>query len=235
MQQVVILGRQKRINESVKVKIPLKSLTIIHQDQSLLAEMSKLEKFIKTELNVKTIEYSTKEEQYVVLSAKPNLPVLGKKLGKEMGAFKALIEKLSSADVLKIENGGKVTLNGVDFDASEVLVQRNTKPGTQAVTNKFVTIDLDCKLDQELVDEGLAREIVNRIQKSRKDSNFNVSDRIEVTIHTTENLARIFNKYQSYISGETLMVKGTVSEGPLVNPMAHEIDEETFTLSLRRA
>ncbi|MES2527217.1 MAG: isoleucine--tRNA ligase [Bdellovibrionota bacterium] len=234
MQQVVVLGRQKRTNENVKVKIPLRTLTIIHQDQALLTEMSKLEEFIKTELNVKAIEYSTKEDQYVVLSAKPNLPVLGKKLGKEMGAFKVLIEKLSSADVLKIENGGKVTLNGVDFDATEVLVQRNTKPGTQAFTNKFVTIDLDCKLDQELVDEGLAREIVNRIQKSRKDSNFNVSDRIEVTVQTTENLARIFTKFQSYIAGETLMAKGTVSTGPLVNPMPHEIDEETFTLSLRK-
>lgn len=207
---------------------------MIHQDDKLLKEMSKLEEYLKTELNVKTVNYSTKEADFVVLSAKPNLPVLGKKLGKEMGAFKALIEKLPSADVLKVENGGKVTLNNVDFDASEILVQRNTKPGTQAMTNKFVTIDLDCKLDQDLVDEGLAREMVNRIQKSRKDSHFNVADRIEVTVHTTENLARIFNKYQSYISSETLMMKGTVSNGPLVNPLEHEIDEETFTLSLRK-
>lgn len=235
MQQVVILGRQKRTNENVKVKIPLRTLTVIHQDQALLTEMKKLEEYLKAELNVKTVEYSTKEDQFVVLSAKPNLPVLGKKLGKEMGAFKALIEKLPSTDVAKVENGGKVTLNNVDFDSSEILVQRNTKPGTQAMTNKFVTIDLDCKLDQDLVDEGLAREMVNRIQKSRKDSNFNVADRIEVTVHTTDNLARIFAKYQDYISSETLMVKGSISNGPLVNPLAHEIDEETFTLSLRKA
>lgn len=235
MQQVVILGRQKRINESVKVKTPLKTLTVIHQDDKLLKEMSKLEEYLKTELNVKNVAYSTKEEDFVVLSAKPNLPVLGKKLGKEMGAYKALIEKLSSADVSKIENGGKITLNNFDFDASEVLVQRNTKPGTQALTNRFVTIDLDCKLDQDLVDEGLAREMVNRIQKSRKDSNFNVADRIEVIVHTTDNLARIFEKYKDYISSETLMVKGSVSNGPLVNPMAHEIDEETFTLTLRKS
>ncbi len=205
MQQVVILGRQKRTNENVKVKIPLRTLTIIHQDQALLTEMSKLEEFIKTELNVKAISYSTKEDQYVVLSAKPNLPVLGKKLGKEMGAFKALIEKLPSADVLKIENGGKVTLNGVDFDASEVLVQRNTKPGTQAFTNKFVTIDLDCKLDQDLVEEGLAREMVNRIQQSRKVWNLNVADRIEISLLIeSEKLRQIFVKFEKYIKDETL-------------------------------
>jgi isoleucyl-tRNA synthetase len=97
-----------------------------------------------------------------------------------------------------------------------------------------VTIDLDCKLDQDLVDEGLAREIVNRIQKSRKDANLNVSDRIEVTVQTTENLARIFEKFKTHIGSETLMTTGTVSNGPLVNPMGHEIDEETFTLSIRK-
>ena len=234
MQQVVILGRQKRINEGVKVKTPLKTLTVIHQDQVLLTEMKKLEEYIKTELNVKVIDYSTKEADYVVLSAKPNLPVLGKKLGKEMGAFKALIEKLSSADVTKIEAGGKVTLNGVDFDATEILVQRNTKPGTQALTNRFVTIDLDCQLDQDLIDEGLAREMVNRIQKTRKDSNFNVADRIDVTVHCNENLARIFNKYQSYISSETLMAKGTVSLSALSGAMAHDIDEESFAVLAKK-
>ncbi len=234
MQQVVILGRQKRINEGVKVKTPLKSLTVIHQDQVLLTEMKKLEEYIKTELNIKVIEYSTKEDQFVVLSAKPNLPVLGKKLGKEMGAFKALIEKLSSTDVTKVENGGKVTLNGVDFDASEILVQRNAKPGTQALTNRFVTIDLDCTLDQDLIDEGLAREMVNRIQKTRKDSNFNVADRIEVTVHCNENLARIFQKYQGYISSETLMAKGSVSPSALSGAMAHDIDEEAFAVLAKK-
>lgn len=228
MQQVIILGRQKRITEGVKVKTPLKTLKVVHQDQTLLDEMMKLEEYIKIELNIKDVEYLNNETDFVVLSAKPNLPVLGKKLGKEMGAYKALIEKLSSADVQKVENGESVNLNGKDFGPEEILVQRNAKPGTQAVTNRLITIDLDCTLDQELIDEGLAREMVNRIQKTRKDSNFNVADRIEVSIHTTENLARIFEKYQNYISSETLMVKGSVSASALPGAVSHEIDEEKF-------
>lgn len=234
MQQVVLLGRQKRIAEGVKVKTPLKTLKVIHQDQVLLNEMKKLEEFIKIELNVKNVEYLTNESDFVVLSAKPNLPVLGKKLGKEMGAFKVLIEKLSSADVQKIENGGKVTLNGVDFDANEVLVQRNAKPGTQAMTNKLITIDMDCTLDQDLIDEGLAREMVNRIQKSRKDSNFNVADRIECHVYTTPELAKVFEKYQSYISSETLMLKGVVSKDKLPGALVHDIDELPFELVVKR-
>jgi isoleucyl-tRNA synthetase len=234
MEQVILLGRQKRIQEGVKVKTPLKTLKVIHQDPELLKEIKKLEDYIKIELNIKNVEYMTNESDFVTLSAKPNLPVLGKKLGKEMGAFKPLIEKLSSADVQKIEDGGTVTLNGVSFNSEEILVFRTAKAGTQAVTNRFVTIDLDCTLDQDLIDEGLAREIVSRIQKTRKDSNFNVSDRIDVTVHTSETLAKVFKKYESYISSETLMVKGSVSESPLTGAMVHDIDEDKFEVKAVR-
>lgn len=235
MQQVILLGRQKRIQEGVKVKTPLKTLKVIHQDSNLLKEISKLEEFIKIELNVKNVEYMTNEADFVVLTAKPNLPVLGKKLGKEMGTFKALIEKLPSGDVLKIENGEKVTLNNVEFDSNEILVFRNAKPGTQAMTNRLITIDMDCTLDQDLIDEGLAREMVNRIQKTRKDSNFNVADRIEVTVHTTPELAKVFEKYKDYISSETLMVKGTLSDAKIPGAVAHEIDEAHFEILAKKA
>src|SRR5690606_8848245 len=117
----------------------------------------KLEEYIKIELNIKNVEYMTNESDFVELSAKANLPVLGKKLGKDMGAYKALIEKLPSLDVQKIEEGQKITLKDKDFDATEILVFRSAKEGTQAVTNRFITIDLDCTLDQDLIDEGLAR------------------------------------------------------------------------------
>jgi isoleucyl-tRNA synthetase len=234
MQQVVLLGRQKRIQEGVKVKTPLKTLKVIHQDKTLLDEMKKLEEFIKIELNVKNVEYLTNESDFVTLSAKPNLPVLGKKLGKDMGAYKPLIESLASLDVQKIEDGGKVTLKGIDFDQTEILVFRSPKVGTSAVTNRFITIDMNCTLDQDLIDEGLAREMVNRIQKARKDSNFNVADRIEVTVNTSPSLAKIFNKYQSYISAETLMVKGSVSDKSIAGSTVCEIDEDKFEILVKK-
>jgi isoleucyl-tRNA synthetase len=234
MAQVVMLGRQKRIQEGVKVKTPLKTLNVIHQDADLLKEIKKLEEYIKIELNIKNVGYMTNEADFVTLSAKPNLPVLGKKLGKEMGAFKPLIEKLSSSDVQKIEEGGKVVLQNVEFSSEEILVFRTAKAGTQAVTNRFVTIDLDCTLDQDLIDEGLAREMVNRIQKTRKDSNFNVADRIEVTIHTSETLEKVFQKYQTYIASETLMMKSSVSSVSISGAMVHEIDEERFEIKALR-
>ncbi len=234
MQQVVLLGRQKRVNEGVKVKTPLNTLKVIHQDQTLLNEMKKLEEFIKIELNVKNVEYMTNESDFVVLSAKPNSPVLGKKLGKDFASFRPLIEGLPSVEVQRIEEGGKVSLKGIEFDSSEILVFRAAKPGTQAVTNRFITIDLDCTLDQDLIDEGLAREMVNRIQKTRKDSNFNVADRIEVTIFTSPELAAVFNKYYDYISSETLILKNNISDVKLIGAVIHEIDDATFEVLAKK-
>ena len=234
MQQVILLGRQKRVIEGVKVKTPLKNLKVIHQDQDLLNEMKNLEEYIKIELNIKNIEYLTNEADFVVLSAKPNSPVLGKKLGKDFASFRPLFEGLSSLQVQKIEEGQTITLKDIVFDSTEILVFRAAKPGTQAMTNRFITIDLDCTLDQDLIDEGLAREMVNRIQKTRKDSNLNVADRIEVTIHTTDELAKVFEKFQSYISTETLMVKGNISPTTIPGSVLHDIDENKFEMLVKK-
>ena len=234
MQQVINLGRQKRVAEKVKVKTPLKTLKVLHQEAALLKEIAKLEEYIKIELNAKNVEYMTNEEDFVVLSAKANLPVLGKKLGKEMGKFKGMIESLSSNEVAKIEAGEKITLAGVEFDSEEILVFRNAKPGTQAITNRFITIDLDCSLDQDLIDEGLAREMVNRIQKSRKDSGFEVSDRIQVEIATSPEYQSVFEKFKDYIQSETLTVKFAFNSN-LANAMTHEIEEVPFAVKLTKA
>ena len=224
MEQVVLLGRQKRVQEGVKVKTPLKTLKVIHQDASLLTEMKKLEEYIKIELNVKEVVYMTNEADFVTLSAKPNSPVLGKKLGKDFANFRPLIEKLSSVEVQRIEDGGTVTLNGIVFNSEEILVFRTAKAGTQAVTNRFVTIDLDCTLDQGLIEEGLAREMVSRIQQARKSSGLKVDDRIEVKfLSDSTRLQEIFNKFKAYICDETLITAYTFQP---------EVKGENFILGL---
>src|SRR5690606_23804561 len=99
-----------------------------------------------------------------------------------------------------------VNLNNVSFNGDEILVQRNAKAGTQALTNRLVTIDLDCTLDQDLIEEGLARELVSRIQQARKSSNLKVDDKIDVKIlSTSSKVQEIFNKFSQYICEETLI------------------------------
>jgi isoleucyl-tRNA synthetase len=232
MQQIILLGRQKRNQVQIKVKTPLKRLTIIHKDQKLLNEIQKLSTYIQTELNIKNIEFSTEEENFITLYAKPNLPILGKKLGKEMGKYKALIEKLGTSELTKLEETDSLKIADVLFSQEEILIFREAKAGTQALSNRFISIDLDTVLDQDLIYEGLAREIVNRIQKSRKDSNFNVGDRIEVTYSGDETLLKVVDQFKDYITGETLAVKMIKTE--TAQELAYEIDEHYFSVSLKK-
>ncbi len=214
MQQVILLGRQKRIQENVKVKTPLRRLDVIHQDQTLLKEMSKLEEFIKGELNIKEVGYKTNEADFIRLFAKANLPVLGKKLGKEMGKYKGAIESLDYQPLQLVEAGQTTTVMGVEFSPEEILVYREAKAGTQALTNRFITINMDCTLDQELIDEGLARELINRIQQARKSANLNVADRVKAVVifegPEKAQLEGVLLKHKSYIASETLAVELSV-------------------------
>ncbi len=230
MQQVILLGRQKRLLESIKVKTPLSVLKIIHQDKNLLNEIQKLENYIQTELNVKAVEYHTDEENYIRLYAKPNLPVLGKKLGKEMGLYTKKIAGIGYQELQLLENGKSVQIDDKEFTSEEILTFREAKAGTQAVTNRFITIDMNCTLDQKLIDEGLAREIVNRIQKTRKELNFNVDDRISIKVFTNDQLGKVFTEFKDYICSETLTKETELVASIPTGALKHEIDDMEFHL-----
>ena len=232
MQQLILLGRQKRNHVQIKVKTPLRRLTIIHKDQKLLNEIQKLSEYIRAELNIKNIELSTQENDFINLYAKPNLPVLGKKLGKDMAKYKALIEKLNSDQLIELEEKGSLTLDGVQFSPDEILIFREAKPGTEAMSNRLISIDIDTVLDQDLIYEGLAREIVNRVQKLRKDLNFNVGDRIHITYHADETLSKVITQFKDYITGETLAV--TMDQSKDSQNEVFEIDEYKLSLNLRK-
>ena len=233
MQQIILLGRQKRNQVQIKVKTPLKRLTIIHKDQALLNEISKLAEYIQTELNVKNIELSTDESKFIKLYAKPNLPALGKKLGKDMGKFKAIIEKLQGPDLIKLGEEGVLTLEGLNFFPEEILVFREAKEGTQAMSNRFISVDIDTTLDHELIKEGLAREVINRIQKSRKDLNFNVGDRITVEYSGSPEVLEAIAAHEAHIASETLATGLKKASGEL--SLKYEIDEYTLSLNLKKA
>ncbi len=204
MQNIILLGRQKRNQAKIKTKVPLARLTIIHEDQAMLDEIARLEGYIAGELNVKRVEYSTEEGRFINLFAKPNSPVLGKRLGKEFKKFKDLIEALDSRQLKALQEEGQLPLGGESFSPEEILIFREARPGTEAVSNRFISIDVDCTLNDELIAEGLAREVVNRIQKTRKELGLNVADRIRLTYEADTALADAIERHRDYIAGETL-------------------------------
>tara|TARA_B110000037_G_scaffold172445_1_gene195964 strand:- start:1 stop:705 length:705 start_codon:yes stop_codon:yes gene_type:complete len=230
MQHIILLGRQKRNQEKVKTKYPVGKLTVVHRDPELLEEIARLEDYLKDELNAKTIEYSTEEGEYIHLYAKPNSPVLGKRLGKDFKTFKQLIEGLDSSTIEQFQNSGSLHLDGQSFQQNDILVFREAREGTNAVSDRFISIDMDCTLNEELISEGLAREVVNRIQKSRKDSGFNVSDRIRVTINSGGRLLQSIMAHEDYIKRETLTLDLVYVDE--TGGMVFEIDDEAMSLRM---
>lgn len=231
MQELILLGRQKRNQTGIKVKTPMQSLTIIHQDQSLLDGISKLESYIKTELNIKDIKYSTEEEKYIKLYAKPNSRVLGKRLGKSFGKFMGLIKNIDSKTLKEFESTGTMTLEGELLGPDDIFVYREPKEGAEVLSNRWITIDMDTKLTPQLINEGLAREVVNRIQKSRKDLNFNVDDRIQIKVKSSDELRAVIEGFLDYIKKETLTIDIQFSDD--LSPDALEYTVESYQLTLQ--
>ncbi|MCM8535683.1 MAG: isoleucine--tRNA ligase [Lentisphaeraceae bacterium] len=231
MNQIILLGRQKRNQVKIKVKTPLRRLTIIHKDKSLLDEIAKLENYIKSELNVESVEYDLDEGKYISLYAKPNFPVLGKRLGKDMGRFTGLIQKLTNDQLVEFDASGSLELQGLTFNKDEINVLREAKDGHDVLSNSLITIDMDCELDQKLINKGLAREVVSRIQKTRKDSNFQINDRIVVSYSASAEITEAISENKEYITKETLA--DDIQEAEVKDGAQFKIDSFDFNISLK--
>ena len=210
MQQVILLGRQKREEVKIGLRTPMSKLTIVNSDQALLDDMRSIERYVREELNVQAVEYATDESAYIELCAKPNFPLLGKRLGKRMKAFAAAIDALTPEEIAALQQSGDVALT-VDgetesFNTEEVRVQQQARAGTNTVSNSQIAVDLNCELTPELVRGGYAREVVNRIQRARKDMNFSVSDRVAVNFAATGQLAQAIDEHRDYVMQETLCI-----------------------------
>jgi len=234
MQELILLGRQRRNQVNIKVKTPMQRLTVIHQSQSLLDEVKKLETYIKTELNVKEVLYSTEEDKYIKLFAKPNSRVLGKRLGKEFGKMMGMIKKLDSESLKVFEAKGSMELGGVTLGSEDLFVYREPIEGVEVLSNRWITIDMDTNLTDALINEGMAREVVNRIQKTRKELNFNVDDRIQIKIKSEAKMKEVITAFSDYITKETLTNEIIHSEGTDEEFLDFEVDDNKFMMKLTK-
>jgi isoleucyl-tRNA synthetase len=234
MQQVILLGRKRREDARINLRTPLRLLTIVHRDGNLLEDIEGLESYVRQELNVKQVRYDQDEAAYTTLYAKPNFPVLGRRLGKRMKAFQPLIEALERDEIENLQRVGTVTLDGETFDTNEIQVFREAREGTAAVSNRFISIDLDCTLDDVLVAEGYAREAVNRIQRARKDMGLHVADRIELVYDGDAAVVAALATHEEYVAGEVLARSMTAAE-PTDGADEASIDGHRFVFDLRRA
>lgn len=205
MDVLVQLGRMHREKISVKAKIPLQKIRIIHRNPKVLETLKQFEPYFIDELNFRKVEYDSNEDQFVQITAKANFPVLGKRLGPKMKAVGAGIMKLTLPDLLKLEKGGTVSVEGEEIALSDVEIRRAPK-GTNPnlVVHQTVSIEVDPTVTPEQEQEGLAREIMRKIQIARKTADFQMDDRIRLEIACDGPLLAALNAHKEQLVAETL-------------------------------
>ncbi len=205
----LILSLRKKVN--IKVRQPLQKLLIPVLNVTMKEQLTKVENLIKTEVNVKEIEYLSDAGGFIKKKIKPNFVALGKKLGTKMKAVSSALAAFTQENILKIEKEGRynLSIDGEDvmLQLSEVEITSEDIPGWTVANKGTLTVALDVTITPELEREGNAREFVNRIQKIRKESGFELTDRIEVKVAASNGLKSSLAQFNDYICAEILADK----------------------------
>ena len=204
----MILSLRKKTN--IRVRQPLNKIMIPLTESDLKDKVEAVRQLILSEVNVKEIEY-LEDDSILVKQVKANFKKLGPKFGKMMKQIAASISSMGKAEIANLERDGQVTLNieGADvvIEVSDVEILTQDISGWLVSTLGKLTVALDITVTDELRDEGIARELVNRIQNIRKDNNFEVTDKISVFIAKNEEIEKAVNRNFNYICSETLADK----------------------------
>lgn len=224
---------------SINVRQPLARIILPTQGVEHRDAVERVKSIILDEVNVKELEYVDDDSGIVHKSAKPNYPVVGSRLGKKMKAAAGRIAKLTNEEITAYESNGSIELDidgeQITFVKSDILVTRDGLEGWEVESEEGVTVAADTTLTEELVREGLAREIVNRVQNMRKEADFEVTDRIRLTVEGDEQVLGALDTMAAYIKDETLTEEiHTVSDGDDDFVKEWEIDDKSIKISIKR-
>jgi isoleucyl-tRNA synthetase len=202
----LVLSLRKKVN--IKVRQPLQKIMIPVLNPAMKHQFQKIEDLIKSEVNVKEIEYLSENDTTIKKKAKANFKTLGAKLGANMKEAAAQIANFNQQQISEIEINGEIQIqilnNNYSILASDLEIIAEDIPGFCVASKGSLTVALDIVITEELQKEGNAREFVNRIQTIRKESNFDLTDKIFVEVFENKNLALSINKYNNYICNEIL-------------------------------
>lgn len=207
MQTVIELGRVIRDRKTLPMKYPLKEVVVINKDEGVLRDISALQNYIKEELNVRTVTVTTDKHKYgVQLRAEPDHKTLGARL---KGAFKAVtvaIKELSDDQLMEFQRTGEIEVAGHKLSPEDLrliytfsIANDPTQSHYEAHSDSNILVLLDVSPDDSMVDEGLAREVINRIQKLRKKAKLVPTDDVTIYYKTSGTLARVVSEYDDFI------------------------------------
>ncbi|GAA4803741.1 isoleucine--tRNA ligase [Litoribaculum gwangyangense] len=205
-----------RAKEKIKVRQPLQKIMIPVDNLQQKEEISAVSDLIKHEVNVKEIELLEDASDILVKQIKPNFKVLGPRFGKDMKAIANAVINFTAEDINKMEQNGNldVEVNGknITLERTDVEITSQDIEGWLVANEGALTVALDVTITDDLRKEGIARELINRIQNLRKDSGFEVTDRIDVTLQKDEQILNAVNSNMTYIKSETLTNKIEITD-----------------------
>ncbi|KAG9018566.1 isoleucine--tRNA ligase [Tulasnella sp. 427] len=246
MQSVIELTRQLRERHTLMLKIPLRQLIVFHPDESYLKDVQPLIRYLESELNVREVVFTSDEAKTgVKYKATADWPVLGKKLRKDMGKVKNALPAIPSETIKEYASSGKIDVAGIPLVAGDLIVSRfvDLAPDSTLATNtdNDVVVLLDTKIYPELEDEGLAREMISRVQQLRKKAGVKTTDDVEVFYKFAEGapgadrLERVMKLHADLIRKTTrsLPVESSLRKSEAVVQLEEEfeIGETKFNLS----
>ncbi|MDA3863193.1 MAG: isoleucine--tRNA ligase [Deltaproteobacteria bacterium] len=237
MQEAILIGRSLREQHNIGVRQPLSRLTLINSDPEELQNFKPLIPVISEELNIKEILFTTNESEFVSLVAKPNLSFMGPRFGKKMKFLINAIRNLPSVILKKVEAGENIEVEGETLTPECFLIEREAKEDSVVQAGQHISVALDTRITPELKLEGLAREALNRIQRTRKEIGLEVEDRIHFRYQTDDkNLAEALKKHDEYIANEILaksFKKMNNKAEYIINNF--DIDGANFTIGIKKA
>ncbi|MGA9649931.1 isoleucine--tRNA ligase [Pedobacter sp.] len=223
----------------INVRQPLEKILIPSLNGDFEQKISKVADYILSETNVKHIEFITDTHGIVMKKLKPNFKSLGKKVGKDMSLVKSALEEMNQDDIQRLETDGFINVSGSNdvqykIDLNEdVEVFAEDIPGWQVTNLGSLTVALDVTISEELKQEGISRELVNRVQNLRKELNFEVTDRIKVSLQNDNLIANAVAKNKAYICAEILADEFELTDTE-INANKITIDDVELSISVTK-
>ena len=231
----LVLSLRKK--EMIKVRQPLQKIMIPVLNEDFRAEIEAISDLIKAEVNVKEIELIDDASGILVKQIKPNFKTLGPRFGRDMGLISKKIQDLSQDNINELDRNGLLVIdlsgNSITLTKEDVEISSQDIEGLLVANSGTITVALDITLTEELKNEGIARELVNRIQNLRKDSGFEVTDKIVVYLQKNPALEKAVSQNETYIKSETLTNK-IIFEDNIENGTPIEFDEIKTILTITK-
>jgi isoleucyl-tRNA synthetase len=230
-QRISSLVLALRKKEKIRVRQPLQKIMVPVLSQSFADNLRHVQDLILSEVNIKELELLEEGSGVLVKSIKPNFKTIGPKYGKQMKAIAALVAKMSADDISSIESTGgwSGTIEGeaIELDLADFDIAAQDIPGWLVASEGGLTVALDITISDELKSEGIARELVNRVQNLRKDSGLEVTDKIRITVETSDAIREAIAANAAYVQAEVLateIVFSSTSNNALITDLEAEGD-----------